>query len=68
MPLTWKGASLTMSWCLDCHRNPAPRLRPADQVFNPDWHRTADTPSGATLLAQYRIDPSTLSDCSVCHR
>lgn len=28
---------LSMSWCLDCHRNPEPHLRPADQVTNMGW-------------------------------
>ncbi|MBV9859391.1 MAG: cytochrome C [Alphaproteobacteria bacterium] len=68
MPLTWQGASLQMKWCLDCHRDPAPNLRPRDQVFNPDWHRTADTPSGDALLAEYKIHLTGLTDCSVCHR
>jgi hypothetical protein len=68
MPLTWKGASLHMSWCLDCHRNPAPNLRPVDEVFNPAWKRTDETPPGEQLLAEYGIHPATLSDCSVCHR
>ena len=68
MPLTRRATDLTMRWCLDCHRNPAPRLRPPDKVFDPHWRRTADTPSGAQLLAAYRIHPNTLSDCTVCHR
>ena len=68
MPLTWKGATLQMSWCLDCHRDPAPNLRPLDQVFNPEWRRTPQTPAPEALLAQYQIHPSTLTDCSVCHR
>ena len=68
MPLTRKAKSLTMSWCLDCHRNPAPHLRPPDEVFNPDWHRGKKTPSGATLMATYHIHPQNLTDCSVCHR
>jgi len=68
MPLTWKGASLQMSWCLDCHRDPAPNLRPLEEVFNPNWERTPETPPGEQLLAQYGIHPATLSDCSVCHR
>jgi len=68
MPLTRKAATLDMGWCLDCHRNPAPHLRPLDQVFNPYWQRTPDTPSGEALLAAYRIHPETLEDCSVCHR
>jgi hypothetical protein len=68
MPLTWKGASLQMSWCLDCHRDPAPNLRPVEEVFNPTWKRTDETPPGEQLLAEYGIHPATLSDCSVCHR
>jgi hypothetical protein len=68
MPLTWKGASLQMSWCLDCHRDPAPNLRPVEEVFNPTWKRTDETPPGEQLLAEYDIHPATLSDCSVCHR
>lgn len=68
MALTWKARTLYMGWCLSCHRNPAPHLRPKDQVFNPHWHRTPSTPSGETLLAQYHIKTENLSDCGVCHR
>jgi hypothetical protein len=68
MPLTYKATTLYMSWCLDCHRNPAPHLRPLKAVFDPHWHRTASTPSGKQLMALYRIHPRTLTDCSVCHR
>lgn len=68
MPLMWKAKSLYMSWCIDCHRNPAPHLRPLAAVFDPDWHRTADTPSGDSLMKTYHIHPATLTDCSVCHR
>src|SRR3954454_3737904 len=63
MPLTWKATTLYMSWCLSCHRDPAPHLRPRDQVFNPHWTPTAGTPSGETLMAMYKIHPETLSDC-----
>jgi hypothetical protein len=68
MPLTYKATSLQMSWCLSCHRDPAPHLRPKDEVFDPHWHRTAATPSGAQLMAAYKIHPERLSDCGVCHR
>ena len=68
MPLTRKATTLYMSWCLDCHRNPAPHLRPRDKVFNPHWQRTAETPSGERLMAEYHIHPETLADCGVCHR
>lgn len=68
MPLTYRATSLHMGWCLACHRDPAPHLRPRDAVFDPHWHRTATTPSGAQLMAAYHIHPATLTDCSVCHR
>ena len=68
MPLTWKAKPLTMGWCLSCHRNPAPHLRPREDVFDPHWHRTPSTPSGEALMAQYNIHTANLSDCSICHR
>ena len=68
MALTWKARTLYMSWCLSCHRDPAPHLRPKDQVFNPHWRRTASTPSGKALMAQYHVDTKNLSDCGICHR
>jgi hypothetical protein len=68
MPLTYKAKALYMSWCLACHRNPAPHLRPAAAVFDPHWRRARTTPSGRDLMALYHIHPRTLTDCSVCHR
>jgi hypothetical protein len=68
MPLVWKGADLQMGWCLDCHRNPGPNLRPHEAVFDPDWHRGPNTPSADQLVAANHIHPQSLSDCSVCHR
>lgn len=68
MPLTRKATTLFMSWCLECHRNPAPHLRPHAAVFDAHWHASAQTPSGQELMKLYRIHPRTLSDCSVCHR
>jgi hypothetical protein len=69
MPLTWQEKPLTMGWCLDCHRDPAPRLRPRSEVFNLAWQRSpADTP-GERLARDYRVrDAHTLTSCSTCHR
>jgi hypothetical protein len=67
MALTWKAMSLYMGWCLSCHRDPAPHLRPRDQVFNPHWKRTPDTPSGKQLMAAHHIHSEMLDDYSVCH-
>jgi cytochrome c7-like protein/class III cytochrome C family protein len=69
MPLMRAGAPLTMGWCLDCHRNPAPNLRPASAIFDPAWAPPNNQlEQGKALLAHYRIDPANLADCSVCHR
>jgi hypothetical protein len=68
MPLSQKARSLTMGFCLDCHRDPAPNLRPAEAITNTDWHRTADTPAPAELAQQYHVGGRSLTDCSICHR
>lgn len=68
MPLTWKARPLTMQFCLDCHRDPGPRLRPHDEVFDTGWRRTPATPSPAALLHEYAVPARNLTDCSVCHR
>ena len=57
-----------MGFCLDCHRDPGPHLRPKDEIFNTEWHRAKDTPSPAALMAQYHITARNLTDCSICHR
>ena len=70
MPLIKRGASLQMSWCLDCHRDPAKHVRPPEEVTNMDWQRPADDPDyGAKLVAEAGIeDAQRLTSCSTCHR
>jgi len=68
MPLTFKAKSLTMEFCLDCHRDPGPSLRPKNKIFDTHWKRAADTPSPEVLLLQYRLGARNLTDCSICHR
>jgi Cytochrome c7 and related cytochrome c len=70
MPLMYQKATLMMSWCLDCHRNPEKYVRPKDQVFNMAWERPADDPElGARLVEEYKIGSVTqLTNCSTCHR
>jgi Cytochrome c7 and related cytochrome c len=58
-------APLTMQWCLDCHRDPAPRLRPRSEITSTTW--TAESPAAlAALAAAYQ--PRQLTHCSACHR
>ena len=68
MPLSYKAKSLTMQFCLDCHRDPGPNLRPQNEIYNTQWRRSADTPPPAALMAQYHVGGRTLTDCSICHR
>ena len=42
MPLMYAQNTLQMEWCLDCHRNPAKNLRPAQQVYNMAWEKPAE--------------------------
>jgi hypothetical protein len=69
MPLMRQITPLTMEWCLDCHRNPAPNLRPRDKIFDTQWMPPSDqAEEGTRLLAEYHIDTKNLTDCSRCHR
>jgi hypothetical protein len=63
-------APLTMGWCLDCHRDPAPNLRPREAVFDTNWTPPPDQKTiGAQLVKAYHIkSPERLSECSICHR
>lgn len=68
MPLMQKAVTLSMGFCLACHRDPGPNLRPQSEIFNTEWRRTAATPSPAALMAQYRIGKRNILECSTCHR
>ncbi|EDM75333.1 hypothetical protein PPSIR1_01117 [Plesiocystis pacifica SIR-1] len=63
---------LSMGWCLDCHREPEPHLRPLDQVTNMHW----DDAEFAEAKAAYNYQedpertrmPNPPMHCSGCHR
>ena len=60
---------LSMGWCLDCHRNPEPHLRPRDQITTLAWDIEVD---GKAYDANK--DPTRTREvlppehCSGCHR
>ncbi|MBI1200220.1 MAG: cytochrome C [Phenylobacterium sp.] len=72
MPLTWRAKPLQMRFCIDCHRDPAPRLRPVNQVTRMDWTGWASDPAnrgfGERAMRRFHIQPAKLTDCNVCHR
>lgn len=67
MEVVTQEEPLSMSWCLECHRNPAPNLRPIEEVTNMKWTPPDNQAEiGAQLVIARNINPS--EDCSVCHR
>ncbi len=58
---------LSMTWCLDCHRDPEPNLRPLDQVTNMAWDPADHDYDPKTDPNRKRqVNPPT--HCSGCHR
>jgi hypothetical protein len=58
---------LSMAWCLECHRNPAPNIRPAQFVTKLDWTPNGDPAEiGRVIMQAKGIKPP--ENCSGCHR
>ena len=70
MPLTFQAKPLSMRWCLDCHNNPGPRLRPRDKVTTMGYHpaQDPDRPTDTELVRHYGIPQQRMTDCVTCHR
>jgi hypothetical protein len=69
MPLVWQAKNMTMSWCLDCHRNPEEYIRPLDAVYTFGWEAPENQLDAGTLLVEAQhINVSRLDSCSICHR
>lgn len=56
---------LSMAWCLECHRNPGPELRPVEKMTDMAW-LPGHPESGERIKNESRIRPPT--DCTACHR
>lgn len=58
---------MSMAFCLECHRNPAPNIRPVEHVTNLAWKPEGDPAElGRQLIAAKHINPP--QNCSGCHR
>jgi hypothetical protein len=69
MPLTYRAHAFTMQFCLDCHRDPAPNLRPANRITDMTWKPTGSPrDAGAKIAAHVGIRSGELIHCYVCHR
>jgi hypothetical protein len=68
MAVIEQAAPLTMGWCLDCHRDPNPRLRPLEEITSMTWEPPAGDREafGRELAKRYDVKPRT--SCYTCHR
>lgn len=67
MEVVQQDQPLSMSWCLECHRNPDMSLRPLDQITNMSWTPPANQLElAAKFKVERQINPPT--NCSGCHR
>lgn len=66
--------SLSMTFCLDCHRNPAAKIRPLEHITDLDWkwnnnpeaNATAQKVHGEQMVRDWKVE--SLQTCSACHR
>jgi hypothetical protein len=71
MPAVYQENTLQMEWCLSCHRDPAPNIRPQSEIYNTSWN-----PGNITPEQQREVDEKIkklrsqeiLTSCSTCHR
>ncbi|RMH20291.1 MAG: cytochrome C [Acidobacteria bacterium] len=67
MEVVAQAEPLSMAWCLDCHRNPEPHLRPPEEIYNTAWKPAKDHAEvAAELRAAHGINPP--EACTACHR
>jgi hypothetical protein len=67
MAVVYQAERLSMSFCLDCHRDPERFLRPPEAITAMSW--TPARPQaeiGRELKEQLAVHPTT--DCTGCHR
>lgn len=74
MDEVYHAKPFSMSFCLDCHRDPASRIRPVDKVTDLGWQWSTNSAvadqmqatEGKKLVSQMRVE--SLQSCSACHR
>ena len=66
--------SFSMTFCLDCHRDPAAHIRPTDKVTKLGWQWSTNAVEAARLqevngkkfVHDWKVE--SLQSCSACHR
>src|SRR6266516_3589016 len=74
MDEVYHAQPLSMTFCLDCHRNPAARVRPPDRITDLNWKWNDDPKIAAEMQKQngekfvHEWKVQSLQSCSACHR
>lgn len=73
MEVVYQVEPLSMGWCLECHRDPAPHLRPKNEATNMRWldEISAEELAAVTQSAQKLVENGEIAPpehCSACHR
>jgi hypothetical protein len=68
MRLIRKEQTLFMAWCLDCHRDPAPYIRPPGELYTMDWTPKPQHSDPHSRSIANETFAKGLTDCSACHR
>lgn len=69
MEEVYHAESLSMGFCLECHRNPEEYIRPLEEVTNLDWTAGSSQEQralGEQLVEAWKINPP--EHCAGCHR
>lgn len=75
MKVVWHDQPLSMGWCLKCHTDPEPHLRPLSEITNMNWAppqtggqsaEQARRDAGAEIKKNLQVNPPT--NCQACHR
>ena len=74
MDEVYHAKPLSMSFCLECHRDPASKLRPPDKITDLNWKWSDDPKTAAQLQKTHGQEfardwkVESLQTCSACHR
>jgi hypothetical protein len=70
MPSVYQENTLQMEWCIQCHKDPTPNLRPKAEIFNTQYDPATQTEEERKKLhSDYKIRSQDLmTSCSMCHR
>ncbi len=74
MDEVYHAKPFSMSFCLNCHRNPAASIRPTDKVTDLGWAWSTNAEqndalqmeNGTKFVHDWKVQK--LEDCSACHR